>query len=241
MTTTELDAPTARRNGPRVSPPKLRISVVHKNLIGPDEHVFCELVDLSHSGIAIESQWLDAKVGEKLNLQIFDGARRYSSRGVITRVALPDNLKQFGIAFIYAPPELDRLIDIFVKDGTHGDTAGPSATTGTEKRQTGSRIATQDAQIYVKKTGSTEPYILCQVDNISQGGMGFYCPTKIDRKAPFDVSVQVSSSPKNTVITGRVHYMGMKSDGYYYGMEFELVSIEFARLLGQLLEPEPPQ
>ena len=219
MTTIELDANTARRSGPRVLPPRLRISVVHKKLIGADEHVFCELVDLGHGGIAIASPWLDAKVDEKLNFQIFDCGRRFSSRGIVTRISLQDNLKQFGISFIYAPPELDQLIAIFVKEGSPGNVARPTETTGTEKRQTGSRIATQDAQIYVKRVGSTEPFILCQVDNISQGGMGFYCPTKIAMKAPFDVSVQISSSPKNTVITGRVHYMGKKSNNYYYGME----------------------
>jgi hypothetical protein len=227
-------ARTIQRQGPRVVPPSLKIAVVRRNLIAPNEHEFCELLDVSHSGIGISSQWLDGKIGQKLDLEFFHDRKTFTARGIITRVTAFEKFDQYGVAFIYAPPDLDFLIDLFIREHPPAQGELPVTTEPLKKPQRASRHALLDAQIYVKKLASSAPATVCQVDNISQGGMGFYCPVQIDRQAPFTVSVQISEPPGAMLITGTVHYLSKKGDAYYYGMEYELVPMEFVRLLGKL-------
>lgn len=223
-----------QRHGPRVAPPALKIAVVRRNLMTPNEHEFCELLDVSRSGIGISSQWLDARIGQKLDLEFFHGRNIFAARGIITRVTAFEKFDQYGIAFIYAPPELDFLIDLFIREHPPAQGELPVTTGPLKMPQRASRHALIDAQIYAKKLSSSMPPTVCQVDNISQGGMGFYCPVQLDRQAPFTVSVQISEPPDAMLITGTVHYMSKKGDTFYYGMEYELVPMEFVRLLGKL-------
>ncbi len=224
----------ARRHDQRVDAPKLRVCVVKASLFGAREIAFCDLLDLSRGGLCLASPLLSARIGQKLNLELYHDHQTFHTRGVVTRATAPDPDVQYGVAFIFAPPELDRLIDLFLQE--RAPTQGDQTVNGepAEKRQTGDRLATTDAQIYAKRIGSPEPFARCEVDNISTGGLGFYCPSRLATKAPFRVSVQISDSPKAGIITGTVHYMGKRLDQYYYGMEFELVSPELVRLLDRL-------
>lgn len=227
-------ARTIPRQGPRVVPPALKIAVLRRKLIAPNEHEFCDLLDVSQNGIGISSQWLDAKVGQKLDLQFFHDRKTFTARGIITRVTARDKFDQYGIAFIYAPPDLDFLIDLFIRAHPPAQGELPVTTEPLTKLQRANRLALFDAQIYVKKQASSAPMTVCQVDNISQGGMGFYCPAQLAKQAPFTVSVQISDSPEAMLITGTVHFMSKKRDTYFYGMEYEMVPMEFVRLLGKL-------
>ena len=161
-------------------------------------------------------------------------AMRAPSRGVVTRITAHQNFDHFGIAFIYAPRELDLLITSFIQAQSEERAAGPANNEIGKKRLMGNRVTLADAQIYVKKSDSSSPFLLCQVDNISKGGMGFYCSSKLHRMAPFPISIQISAHSDTAVITGIVHHMSKKKDAYYYGMEFELVSMELVQLLGTL-------
>jgi hypothetical protein len=169
-------ARTIPRQGPRVVPPALKIAVLRRKLIAPNEHEFCELLDVSQNGIGISSQWLNAKVGQKLDLQFFHDRKTFTARGIITRVTARDKFDQYGIAFIYAPPDLDFLIDLFIRAHPPAQGELPVTTEPLTKLQRANRLALFDAQIYVKKQASSAPMTVCQVDNISQGGHGFLLP-----------------------------------------------------------------
>lgn len=224
----------SKRHAQRIAAPRLKVSVVKKTLFGAREIAFCDLLDLSRGGVCLASPWLKAKLDQKLDMEFYHAHQTFHARGVVTRATALDPDAQYGVAFIFAPPELDRLIDLFLQE--RALTQGDQSVTWerAEKRQTGNRLAATDAQIYAKRIGSTDPFMRCEVDNISPGGLGFYCPSRLATKAPFRVSVQISDSPKAGVITGTVHYMGKRLDQYYYGMEFELVSPELVRLLNRL-------
>ena len=222
------------RHEPRVLSPALKIAVVRKKLLAPNQYEFCDLIDFSYSGLCLASQWLEAKLGQKLDLEFYHGFNKFSSRGVVTRITAHQNFDHFGIAFIYAPRELDLLITSFIQTQSQDQAARPAVSEIGKKRLMGNRVTLPDAQIYVKKSDSASPFLLCQVDNVSKGGMGFYCSSKLHRIAPFPISVQISAHPDIAVITGIVHHMSKKRDSYYYGMEFELVSMELVQLLGTL-------
>ena len=236
MMRSTLEGRTAKRRQPGAVASKFKVAVVRKKLIRPHGYEFCELIDISHGGIGIASQWLDAKVGQKLYLELHYGRKKYSARGIVTRIATQDKIEHYGVAFIYAPPELDLLIKLFVEEHPAAPPTPTAHLENKKKRPRGTRIAIQDAQVYAKKSAATDPFFLCQVDNISKNGMGFYCPSKIDKTVPFPISLRISMPPDATEITGTVHHVSKKSDTYYYGMEFELVSMEFVRLLDTLEE-----
>ncbi|MBK6999688.1 MAG: PilZ domain-containing protein [Rhodoferax sp.] len=223
-----------QRREPRAVSPALKLAVVSNRLIGANHYEFCELIDVSQSGACIASRWLDAKLGQKLNLEFYRGLDKFASRGIVTRISAHPNADHYGIVFIYAPHELDGLIESFVREQILNDAQRSITTENHLKRKMGKRVALQNAQICVKKSDSSLPFLLCQVDNISKGGMGFYCSDKLSTTAPFPVSIQISAHPDAAVITGVVHHMSKKFDAYYYGLEFELVSMEFVRLLEQL-------
>ena len=223
-----------KRQGRRVVSPELKVAVVKKSLFGAREIAFCDLLDLGRGGVCLASSWLNARLDQKLDLELYHAHQTFHARGIVTRVALPDPNAVYGVAFVYAPPELDRLIDVFLHARTPTLSIHVADSAPMEKRQAGKRLAAPDAQIYVKRTGSSDPFVRCEVDNVSQGGLGFYCAKRIATKAPFKIAVQISDSPEAGVITGTVHYMGKKLDQYYYGMEFELVSMELVRSLESL-------
>ncbi|MDP2367679.1 PilZ domain-containing protein [Rhodoferax sp.] len=227
-------AAPSKRHAQRVAAPRLQVSVVKKTLFGAREIAFCDLLDLSRGGVCLASPWLVAKLDQKVDMEFYHAHQTFHARGGVIRVASPDPDPLYGITFIFAPPELDRLIDLFLLERPTTQVNESVNGAPAEKRQSGNRLATADAQIHVKRTGSSGPFVHCEVDNISPGGLGFYCPSRLATKAPFGVSVQISDSAKAGVITGTVHYMGKRLDQYYYGMEFELVSPELARLLDRL-------
>lgn len=222
-----------RRHDQRVVSPTVKIAVVKKALFGAREIAFCDLLDLSRGGVSMASQWLDAKLGQKLDMELYHEDQTFHTRGVVSHMTTPDPDVVYGVTFIFAPPELDRLIEAFLLERTAGPNQ-PVSVSPAEKRLSGNRSTAPDAQIYVKRAGSSEPFVRCEVDNVSKGGLGFYCPSRIAAKAPFKVLVQISDSPTTGVITGTVHYMGHKLNQYYYGMEFELVSAELVHLLDRL-------
>jgi hypothetical protein len=217
----------------------LRIAVVNKKLLGASEYELCTLTDISHGGLGMASKWLDAKMGQKLHLELQHGHKKYTARGIVARITTRESVDHFGIAFIYAPPELDQLIALFLQEQTLAGTTAPAPSQEGNKRHGARRIAVQDTQVYARKTDSTDPFLLCQVDNISKGGMGFYCASKIDRVVPFPISMRISLPPDATEIVGTVHYVSKKHDGYYYGMEYDQVSKEFFQLLDKLEELSP--
>lgn len=229
-----------QRQGRRVVSPGLKVSVVKKALFGAREIAFCDLLDLGRGGLCLASPWLNARLDQKLDLELYHAYQTFHARGIVTRVTPPDPDALYGIAFIFAPPELDSLIEVFLHARSPTLTNHAADAAPMEKREAGKRLAPPDAQIYVKRTGSSDPFVRCEVDNVSQGGLGFYCANRIATKAPFKVAVQISDSPKAGVITGTVHYMGKKLDQYYYGMEFELVTTELVRLLDQLDQSDQP-
>jgi hypothetical protein len=223
-----------KRLGRRVVSPGLKVSVVKKTLFGAREIAFVDLLDLGRGGICLASSWLKARLDQKLDLELYHAHQTLRARGIVTRVTPPDPHALYGVAFIFAPPELDRLIEVFLQARAPAFTDHAATAAPREKRQAGKRLAASDAQIYVKRTGSADPFVRCEVDNVSHGGLGFYCATRLATKAPFKVAVQISDSPKAGVITGTVHYMAKQSSQYYYGLEFELVSTELVRLLDRL-------
>lgn len=229
-----------KRQGRRVVSPGLKVSVVKKTLFGAREIAFCDLVDLGRGGVCLASPWLNARLDQKLDLELYHAHQTFHARGIVTRVTPPYRDALYGVAFIFAPPELDSLIEVFLHARAPALTNHAADAAALEKRQAGKRLVAPDAQIYVKRTGSSDPFVRCEVDNVSQGGLGFFCANRIATKAPFKVAVQISDSPKAGVITGTVHYMGRKADQYYYGMEFELVSTELVRLLDRLDQSDQP-
>lgn len=227
----DSESSQARRHDQRVAAPKLRVCIVKAALFGAREIALCDLLDLSRGGLCVASQGFSARIGQKLDLELYHGDLKFNTRGVVMRSTHADPGAVYGIAFIFAPPELDRLIEAFLADRSQVPIDPSIECAGAEKRQSGNRLATPDAQVYVKRIGSSSPFERCEVDNISQGGLGFYCAKRIASKAPFKVAVQISDSPKAGVISGTVHYMSRTQDQYYYGMEFELISTELARML----------
>lgn len=234
MNTLETPPGTARRLAQRVSSPRLTIAVAIKNFFGPVGLVFCELTDLGRGGVGMTSPTLQAKLGQRFDLQLFHGDRVFHARGSVTHRSMLDKPHQYGIAFIFAPPELDTLIDLFVAERRANPMRHGMTMPHIEKRKAGGRFVTPDAQVYVRPTDSADAYLRCEVDNVSKGGMGFYCPTPIARTVPFKVFILISNSPDSALITGVVHYEGKKQDRHYYGLEYELVSMELVRSLESL-------
>ncbi len=234
MNIVETPPVTARRLDPRVRSPKLTIAVVIKNFFGPMELVFCELTNLGRGGVGIASPALDAKLGQRFDLQLYHGDEVFQARGIVTHRSMLDKPNQYGVAFIFAPAELDTLIDLFVAERGDDRVPQPVSIERTEKRKAGSRFASPDAQICVRPIDSSDAYLRCEVDNVSKGGMGFYCPTQFERSVPFRVSILISDSPDSPLITGVVHYASKKLDRHYYGLEYELVSMELVRSLENL-------
>lgn len=229
MNSVEEHPDPTRRVDARVRAPRLMIAVVFKSLFGPSELVFCDLTDLGHGGVGIASSALVVRLGQRFDLQLYHGDQVFHARGIVTRRSMLDKPYRYGIAFIFAPPELDTLIDLFVAEREDDRAKQPIAIQRTEKRKTGVRFATADAQIYVRPIDSSDAYLRCEVDNVSKGGMGFLCPTPIKRTVPFKISVLISDSPDSPLITGVVHYAGKKLDRHYYGLEYELISMELIR------------
>ena len=241
MNTAEPQAGTARRLAPRVRSPKLMIAVVIKNFFSPMDLVFCELTNLGRGGVGLASPALKAKLGQRLDPQLYHGGQTFHARGIVTHRAMFDKPYQYGIAFIFAPPELDTLIALFVSERKSTMVHHGMVIRRTEKRNTGSRFATPDAQISVRPTDCSDNYLRCDVDYVSKGGGGLYCPTQIERTVPFTVPFLISDSPDSASITGVVHYVGAKLDRHCYGLGYELVSTELVRSLEGLDDSRWPE
>ncbi|MDP2679956.1 MAG: PilZ domain-containing protein [Rhodoferax sp.] len=219
---------------PRIHTSKLKVAVVHKRWIGKTEREFCDLLNISHGGIGLSSPWLNARPGQKLCMELYYHQEVFTTRGIVTNVNSREKSDLYGVAFTFAPPELDRLIDIFKREHLEASAAHNTPNADPIKRHFGKRIATQNLQVQVKKLDSSAPYVLCEVDNINKGGMGFYAPELIHPNTPFDVSIQISKQPDPTIISGKVHYMQQKLGGYYYGVEFKMISLELSCLLDEI-------
>lgn len=228
----ELDP--SLQHEPRIFSTKLKVAVVRKHVLGGNEYEYCDLIDISHGGIGIRSPWLDGKIGQKLCLELYYEHDVFATRGVVTSVLSHPKDDQYGIAFIFAPAELDRLIEIFKRDHSSANPAQPPPQATIQHRFFSNRVTTLDIQVLIKLKDSSAPFTLCQVDNISKGGVGVYAPVSIHTSIPFEVSIQISNTPIPTVITGKVHYMSGKPKGLYYGIEFEMITLELASLLDQL-------
>lgn len=222
------------RHDARVFTPKLKVAVVRKHFVGQPEYENCDLINISHGGLGFASPWLNAKVDQKLLLEIYFGPDVFATRGIVTYVNLNENHDLYGAAFLYAPPELDRLIDSIKRDLSENGHIENPVGAALKKRHFGKRLSTRDLQVQVKKLDSSGPFIQCEVDNINKGGMGFYAIESIDASLPFDISIQISKPPQPTVISGKVHYMCKKPGGYYYGVEFKMITLELALLLDRL-------
>lgn len=233
MTPIQTESASSRRVSLRVPAP-LRIAIVRNKIFRLRELDFCDLLDISKGGISLSSSWLESEEGEKFNLRLFHGRNTYTTRGVVVRAVTRDKIYQYGLAFIYAPPDLERLIEIFQTDNAIKPEESVEEGPKSEYRRQGPRIDNLEAEIYVKETESTERFVLCHVDNISRGGIGFYCNSKIGASAPFDVLVKISNTSKNPIVTGKVLYRGKRANRYYYGMEYQLVSEELIQLIEKL-------
>jgi len=220
----------------RVPSPKLEAVVVYKNKLWKKEYESCDLLDISHGGVGIECKLLVAEVGQKVDLDIYYQTESFHIRGFITHKSVHRQTNRYGIAFIRAPIELDRLIDFFLADYVQKNVSPPVPAEEIPKQHRENRLALKDTQIYARKNGSQNPFVLCQVENISKGGIGFFSQYGIDREAPFDVAIQISDSSNNMLIVGKVCYMSRKPDGYYYGAQYKLVPMEFVRILQTLEE-----
>lgn len=239
MTSSQAEARTSQRGELTAAPSNFRIAVVSKKLLGASEYEFCKLTDISHGGLGMASKWLNAKLGQKLHLELHYGYKKYAARGIVSRITSKPSVDHFGIAFIYAPPELDTLINLFVQENAADATAASTTEQGHDKRHWARHMGVQDTQVYARKNDSADPFVLCQVDNISKGGMGFYCDSRIDKKVPFPISMRISMPPDATEIVGTVHYVSKKHGSYYYGMEYDQISKEFFQLLEKLEELSP--
>ncbi len=215
---------------------KLKIAVVRKKLLNPSSPEYCDLLNISQGGIGITSQWLDAKIGQKFDLELHYGHKKYVARGLVVRISTQGEFDYYGIAFIYAPPELDLLIQLFVHPQPTVPMMAPSNLESEKEHRWDKRmrIDLQDAQVYVKKSEGVGPFLLCQVDNISKSGIGFYCDRKLDKAVPFAITVRLSMPPEAIEISGTVHYISKKLNTYYYGMEYEPVSKKLLQLLSKL-------
>lgn len=223
------------RSQPRACIPGFKVAIARTPFLLPKTKEYCELVDVSWGGICIESDWLKASVGQKLNLELYYDETVFPVRGFVARRTARDKSRQYGITFIYAPHQLERLIEIFMAKNPQYASDHPAGVDNVQTRQ--KRIPFRDAQVYVKANGE-ETFVVCEVDNISQGGMGFVSPVKFDLQTPFGVSVQISESPDVVVVSGEVRCMGKKADKYYYGMEYDQVPEKYIRLLENLIYPE---
>lgn len=211
-----------------------KIAVVRKKLVSANEHEFCDLLDISQGGMGIASQWLTAKIGQKLHLELHHGRKKYAARGLVTRVTTHGKFEHYGITFIYAPPELDVLIKLFSQEIAPPTAPAAFTPKAVQQRYGGTRVVIPDAQVYAKTAQGEDAYLLCQVDNISQSGMGFYADSKLDKAVPFSISVRISMAPDALEITGTVHHVSKKANAYYYGMEYEQLPKEFFQLLKAL-------
>ncbi len=214
--------------------PTFKIAVVRKKLMGASEYEFCELLDIGHGGIGIASQWLTAHMGQKLHLELHHGHKKYTARGLVTHITTHATGDHYGIAFIYAPPELDLLIKLFAQEKPAPTAPATFIPKGVQQRHGGTRVAIPDAQVYAKASQGEGDYLLCQVDNISQSGMGFFADTKLDKAVPFAISVRITMAPDALEITGTVHHVSKKANAYYHGMEYEQLPKEFFQLLKTL-------
>jgi hypothetical protein len=228
------DTRASQRHKSAAVPPTFKIAVVRKKLVSANEHEFCDLLDIGHGGIGIASQWLTAKIGQKLHLELHHGRKKYAARGLVTRVSTHGKFEHYGIAFIYAPPELDLLIKLFGQEPSPPAAATVFKPKEVQQRYGGTRVAIPDAQVYAKTATGEDSYLLCQVDNISHSGMGFYADSKLDKAVPFAISVRISMAPDAMEITGTVHHVRKKANAYYYGMEYEQLPKEFFQLLKTL-------
>jgi hypothetical protein len=138
------------------------------------------------------------------------------------------------VAFIYAPPELDHIIGVFVNEQPEVPAPKTAEQKVAEIRQRANRLALQNTKVYAKHARGADPFVLCHVDNISKTGMGFYSPTKLDKSVPFPVALRISLPPQAVEVTGTVHHISKRTNGYYYGMEYDVVPMEFVRLLETL-------
>lgn len=207
---------------------------MRKHLIGQPEYETCDLLNISYGGLGFASPWLNAAVDQKLLLELYHGPDVFPARGIVTYVNSNEKRDLYGAAFVYAPPELDRLIDQIKRDLPQNDNFESAGEVALKKRHFGPRLATKDLQVQVKKLDSSGPFISCEVDNINKGGMGFYASVRIHSSLPFEISIQISEPPHPTVISGKVHYMCEKPGGYYYGVEFQMITLELALLLNRL-------
>lgn len=225
------------RHQPRVKSPKLEAAVVRKKFAWLTDHEYCYLLDINSGGIGIASETLDIKVGKTFDLELYHDMETYPIRCVVIHKSFKDEAHHYGLAFVEAPAALDHLIAVFLKEHAE-QKASRTEADAQSQRAGGNRLVTADAHIYVRRLDSADAYILCRVENISRGGLGFSCLHKFGDAAPFDIAVRISEQADAAPLAGRVVHMQKHLDRYHYGMEYRQVPEELARLI-ELLEASP--
>jgi len=113
---TNPSEPRVQRLEPRIPSPGLTLAIVHRKFIWLKDYEYCDLLDINHGGLRLAASWLQAGAGQKLNLELYFEREIFPTRGVVTHASVEGKRHHYGVAFIYAPNELDRLVDIFLRE-----------------------------------------------------------------------------------------------------------------------------
>jgi hypothetical protein len=172
-------------------------------------------------------------VGKRLDIDLRYDDVHFPCRGFVARASQHEKSRQYGISFIYAPAQLEHFIDVFMRMRPPLVSEVLPRFKAIRTRQKDRRIPFKDAEVQVKVEG--EPvFVVCQVDNISKGGMGFYSPVRLSGDIPCNVAVQISESSEIQAITGKIRYAAPGGNRYYYGMEYECMPQRYLNLLSSL-------
>jgi len=237
-----MDSQHELRNEQRISTSKLGVAIQHSNLVLFNQLHHSQLIDICHGGVSLANKVLKLKIGKKINLFFYYNNETYSVKGLVVRCNEKQGTYIYGIMFVDAPIELDKIIDNFLQNDqeySHNNIAARNS----HQRKAGDRIPLRDSQIFVKRMEhpddiqdglQTIEMIEANVVNISKGGIAFVCEQLLSKSTPFHVQLRISNLDSSMQITGLVHHIEKRADNYFYGVEFKMVPMEFVRLLDEL-------
>lgn len=218
------------RYQPRVASTGLEAAVVHRRFLWITDYEYCNLIDISLGGIGIASKLMDLRVGKKLELEIYHQLETFEIRCVVLHKSFRQGKHHYGLAFVDAPPDLDRLIAMFLK--SRQEKSGDRKMDGKlSKRQVGSHRIKIDAQIYIRNPATENASVLCKVENVSRGGLAFSCNHRLSDHTPFEIEARISDDARAVPLAGRVVHMQKRSDRYHYGTVLRHMPEEMIKLI----------
>lgn len=143
------------RQSDRVFSPKLEAAVVRKKMFWQREYFPCQLIDISHGGVCFACKKDIGRIGNKIEMDICHGKEMFHVRGFI---AYKSDSK-YGLSFIYAPAQLDRLINIFLGDYLQREAHSVFPEAEIPKPHRENRFVLSGTEIYVKQYASQAPFV----------------------------------------------------------------------------------